>query len=148
MDSGDPMIYGPNAWYLEELKDLNPIVIPGVSCFNAANAALGKSITSGKETHSVVLTSRRDMEKMSGHHPTMVIFTMKTEFKDIITRLRKSYPLKCPIAIVVHAGYKEKERVIEGTLENIMDKMGDEKLPFEHLIYVGDFLNQSMKRFR
>jgi len=146
LDSGDPLIYGPKAWYLEEFKDLNPIVIPGVSCFNAANAALCKSITSGKETHSVVLTSGRDIEKMSGHHPTMVIFTMKTKFKDLITKLKKSYPPQCPIAIVVYAGYKEKERVIEGTLESIMDKVGDEKLPFEHLIYVGDFLTNRYDR--
>ena len=148
LDSGDPLIYGPKAWYLEEFKDLNPIVVPGVSCFNAANAALRKSITSGKKTHSVVLTSRQDIEKMSGHQPTIVIFTMGTKFKDIIKRLKDVYPLMTPVAIVVYAGYKEKEEVIKGTLKNIADKIGDEKLPFEHLIYVGDFLNQSMKRFR
>ena len=148
LDSGDPLIYGPMAWYLEEFKDLNPIVVPGVSCFNAANAALRKSITSGKETRSVVLTSRRDIEKMSAHHPTMVIFTMGTEFKDLITRLTKLYPSQTPIGIVLYAGYKEKESVIRGTLKNIINKVGDEKLPFEHLIYVGDFLEQKMKRDR
>ncbi|OEU62747.1 MAG: hypothetical protein BA867_04480 [Desulfobacterales bacterium S5133MH16] len=87
LDSGDPLVYGPMAWYLEEFKDLHPVVIPGVSCFNAANVALRKSITSGTETRSVVLTSRRDIEKMSAHHPTMVIFTTGTEFNDLITRL-------------------------------------------------------------
>ena len=148
LDSGDPLIYGPKAWYLEEFKDLNPIVIPGVSCFNAANAALRKSITSGKETRSVVLTSRRDIEKMSAHHPTMVIFTMGTEFKDLITRLTKLYSSQTPIGIVLYAGYKEKERVIRSTLKNIINKVGDEKLPFEHLIYVGDFLEQRMKKDR
>jgi precorrin-4 methylase len=148
LDSGDPLIYGPKAWYLEEFKDLNPIVVPGVSCFNAANAALRKSITSGKETSSVVLTSRRDIEKMSAHHPTMVVFTMRTEFKDLITKLKNLYSSQTPIAIVVYAGYKEKESVIRGTLKNIMNKVGDEKLPFEHLIYVGDFLEQKMKRDR
>ena len=148
LDSGDPLIYGPKAWYLEEFKDLNPIVIPGVSCFNAANAALRKSITSGKETSSVVLTSKRDIEKMSAHHPTMVIFTMGTEFEDLVARLTKFYPSQTPIGIVLYAGYKEKERVIRGTLKNIMNKVGDEKLPFEHLIYVGDFLEQKMKRDR
>jgi len=148
LDSGDPLIYGPMAWYLEEFKDLNPIVIPGVSCFNAANAALRKSITSGKKIHSVVLTSRQDIEKMSAQHPTMVIFTMGTKFKDIIKRLKEVYPLMTPVSIVVYAGYKEKEEVIKGTLKNIADKVGDEKLPFEHLIYVGDFLTQKMKRNR
>ena len=77
---------------------------------------------------------------MSGHHPTMVIFTMGSKFKDIIKRLKEVYPLMTPVAIVVYAGYKEKEKVIRGTLENIEGKIGNEKLPFEHLIYVGDFL--------
>lgn len=148
LDSGDPLIYGPMAWYLEEFKDLNPVVIPGVSCFNAANAALGKCITSGEKIHSVVLTSRRDIEKMSGHQPTMVIFTMGSKFKDIIKRLKEVYPLMTPVAIVVHAGYKEKEKVIKGTLKNIEGKFDNEKLPFEHLIYVGDFLTKRVKRDR
>ena len=145
LDSGDPLIYGPMAWYLEEFKDLNPVVIPGVSCFNAANAALGKCITSGEKIHSVVLTSRRDIEKMSGHQPTMVIFTMGSKFKDIIKRLKEVYPLMTPVGIVVYAGYKEKEKVIKGTLENIEGKVDDEKLPFEHLVYVGDFLTYCRK---
>jgi precorrin-4 methylase len=146
LDSGDPMIYGPKAWYLEELADLNPIVIPGVSCFNAANAALGKSITSGKETHSVVLTSRRDMKKMSGHHPTMVIFTMGTKFEELVNKLKSLYPSETPIAVVVYAGYKEKERVVRGRLSTILQQTEGEKFPFEHLIYVGDFLDKKMKK--
>ena len=50
LDSGDPLIYGPWAWCLEEFEDLDPVVVPGVSCFNAANAALRRSITSSEET--------------------------------------------------------------------------------------------------
>jgi len=41
--------------------------------------------------------------------------------------------------------FTEKERVIQGTLDNIVDKDGNEKLPFEHLMYVGDFLTHGMK---
>ena len=46
-----------------------------------------------------------------------------------------------PVAIVVYAGYKEKEKVIKGTLKNIAGKVDNEKLPFEHLIHVGIFLD-------
>jgi len=148
LDSGDPLIYGPRVWYLEEFEDLNPKVIPGVSCFNAANAALGKGVTRGKETHSVVLTTMREIEKLSKYHPTMIIFTMGTIFEDVVEKLKAHYALETPIAVVVYAGYKEKESVIRGTLKNIMNRVGNEKLPFEHLVYVGDFLNQRMKKAR
>lgn len=146
LDSGDPLIYGPRVWYLEEFEDLNPVVIPGVSCFNAANAALGKGVTRGKETHSVVLTTRREVEKLSENHPTMVIFTMGTKFEELVKKLNGLYPAETPIAVVVYAGYKEKERVVRGRLNTILQQTGGEKFPFEHLVYVGDFLDQRMKK--
>ncbi len=77
LDNGDPMIYGPCTWMLEEFADLNPKVIPGLSSFNAANAALGVGITSGGRTKSVTLTAGDWMkaddtiEKLSVHRNTM-----------------------------------------------------------------------------
>ncbi|MCD4807365.1 MAG: hypothetical protein K8R13_07330, partial [Methanococcoides sp.] len=143
LGSGDLLIYGgPYRWYLQEFADINSRVIPGVSCFNAANAALRKDVASGKETHAVVLTTVREIEKVSKHHPTMVIFTMHTKFKDLVEKLKNFYPLQTPIAIVVYAGYKDKERVIRGRLNTILELVGDERFPFEHLVYVGDFLDQ------
>lgn len=157
MGCGDPFIYGPSVWFLEEFEDLNPVVVPGLSSFNAANAALKKGVTSGKHAKSVILTipdrpdtSRKDtIKKLATHQATMVIFmpgVTRMKLKDLIEKFSVHYQPQTPIAIVVHAGYKEKERVIKGTLETILRKVGDEKLPFEHLIYVGDFLDQRMKK--
>lgn len=149
LGSGDLLIYGgPYRWYLEEFADANPQVIPGVSCFNAANAALRKDVASGKETHAVVLTTIREAEKLSEHHPTMVIFTMHTKFKDLVEKLRNLYPTQTPVAVVVYAGCKDKERVIKGRLNTILEQIGDEKFPFEHLVYVGDFLDQKREKAR
>jgi len=57
LDGGDPLIYGPYSWCLEEFEDLKPVVVPGVSCFNAANAALARGITNSESTKSVILTA-------------------------------------------------------------------------------------------
>jgi precorrin-4/cobalt-precorrin-4 C11-methyltransferase len=142
LGSGDLCIYGgPYHWYLEEFKDMHPKIIPGVSCFNAANAALGMEIMSGKESHSAVLTTARDLEKFSGHHPTMVIFTMHTKFEDLVKKLKTQYPPETPIAIVFYAGYKDKEHITRGRLGTILQKTQGQKFPFEHLVYVGDFMN-------
>jgi len=152
LDAGDPMIYGPYAWCLEEFEDLNPVVVPGVSCFNAANAALRKGPTTGEHTKSVILTATDwpgktgTIEKLSVHQCTMVLFTMTTEFKEFIDKLSINYPPETPVAIVKYAGYPDKEQVVEGTLGTIVDQVSSEKLPFEYLIYVGDFLTYRYKK--
>ena len=151
LESGDPFIYGPWNWVLEEFKDLSPVAIPGLSCFNAANAALQKEICrDGKDFNSAILTSAYDLKRwgpelLSIQKPTKIIFTMGSEFKDLIKKLSIHYPMKTPVAIVAHAGYVEKERIIKGTLGTILEKVGKEKLSFEYILYVGDFLTHRWK---
>lgn len=141
LDSGDPTIYGPNMWFMEFFEDLNPVIIPGVSSFNAANAALKKGVTSGETTKSVVLTNGMDIDKLAPAKTSMVFFTMRTSLEKIVTGLKPHYPPETPVAIVVSAGYREHERIIKGTLATILEQTKNEKLPF-YLVYVGDFLTK------
>ena len=140
LDSGDPLIYGPCSWVLTELRDLDTEVVPGLSCFNAANAALCAGVTEGKSSHSVILASGWSVQEMAEHRSTMVLFTMRTQLKKFIDKLSKHYPSHTPVGIVFSAGYAEKEKVVRATLGSILDKVGENKLPFEYLLYVGDFL--------
>ena len=152
LDSGDPMIYGPWEWCLEEFEDLHPVVVPGVSAFNAGNAALKKGVTNSDRTKSVILTAtdwrgKTDtIDKLSVHGSTMVLFTMRAEFKDFIRKLTINYPSETPVAVVKHAGYHDQEQVIRGTLGTIVKDVGEDRLPFEYLIYVGDFLTHRYKK--
>ena len=148
---GDPLIYGQWSWCLEEFHDFEPMVVPGVSCFNAAHAALKKDVTWSDTVKSTILTAddwpgtRDTIEKLAENQVTMVIFTMGLELKALVNKLSIHYPSDTPIAIVCHAGYKEKEGVIESTLGAILNKTRDMKLPFEHLVYVGKNLNFKWK---
>ncbi len=144
LDSGDPLVYGPCSWTLAALQDLNTEVVPGLSCFNAANAALRAGVTEGESSHSVILASGWSVEEMAVHQGTMVLFTMRTEFQKFIDGLSKHYPADTPVAIVQSAGYAEKEKVVHGKLGTIAKEMGGDKLPFEYLLYVGDFLKNSV----
>ncbi len=141
LDSGDPTIYGPNMWYMEVFEDLNPEIIPGISCFNAANAALRRGPTWAEKTRSVVITNGEDVEKLAAGQTTMVFFTMRIGVPEIVSKLKPHYPPDTPVAIVADAGYKEKERVIRGTLATIEEKTKGERLPL-YLVYVGDFLTR------
>ncbi len=140
LDSGDPLVYGPCAWSLTELRDIDTEVVPGLSCFNAANAALKAGVTEGKSSHSVILASGWSVEEMAVHQSTMVLFTMRTQFKKFVDGLLTQYPADTPVAIVYSAGYIEKEKVVQGTLGTILDQVGTGRMPFEYLLYVGDFL--------
>ena len=63
-----------------------------------------------------------------------------------MNRLSKHYPPETPVAIVFSAGYTDKEKVMHGTLGSIFDQVGKNRIPFEYLLYVGDFLSDSVDR--
>ena len=150
LDNGDPMVFGPHTGYLAEFADLDPEVVPGLSSFNAANAALLRAVTSGQVSHSVILTAamgsregyqgQDTLAKLAESQSTMVFFTMGMDLPEVVSQLKQSYPGDTPIAIVSFAGYRGKETVLRATLDTVLESTGGGRLPFEHLIYVGDFL--------
>lgn len=150
VDYGDPTIYGPQTGYLQEFADLNPEIVPGISSFNAANAALKCGITHGKHSRSVILTAasgarqnytgKDTLPRLAQTNSTMVFYTMGMDLSEVVAQLKTGYAGETPIAIVLYAGSAAQERVIKATLDSIIAVLGGEKLPFEHLIYVGDFL--------
>ncbi len=139
-DSGDPTLYCPWSWVTEDFADLEPIVVPGLSSFNAANAALRQSVT--KNAGSVLL-SAGDNLGTPDHHGRLkiilVLFTHRAKFKELLPQLQARYPADTPLAVVSEASY-EQERVTFATLGTIREKLGDKKLPHLYLIYVGDGL--------
>lgn len=141
LGSGDVTIYGPNMWFMEVFEDLDPEIVPGVSSFNCANAALKKSVAAGEKTRSIALSNGMDIEKLAEAKTSMVFFTMHLSLEKIVSKLKPHYGGDMPIAIVGNAGYRDKERIYRGTLDTILDKTADEKLPI-HLVYVGDFLTK------
>lgn len=141
LDSGDPLIYGPSSWTLKELKDVDTEVVPGLSCFNAANAALAQGIADEKRFHSVVLASGWSVEEMAPLQGTMVLFTMRTEFKKFIDIISAHYPPDTPVAIISSAGYTDREKVSRKRLGDIMKQGAMENQPFEYMIYIGDCLD-------
>jgi precorrin-4/cobalt-precorrin-4 C11-methyltransferase len=139
-DSGDPTIYCPWSWITAEFADLNPIVIPGLSSFNSASAALKQSITS--QNGSILISpgsdlgTKTDKGRISG---MLILFTHRAKFDELLPRLQARYPADTPIAVVCEASY-ETEKVYRGTLSTIQGIIGGDKLPHLYLIYVGDSL--------
>ncbi|WP_299454809.1 SAM-dependent methyltransferase [uncultured Pigmentiphaga sp.] len=149
---GDPTLYGPQVGYLQAFRDLNPQVVPGISSFAAANAALACAVTGGRTSQSVILSLGKNANEgyagsdrlsvLAQSRSALVLFTMKTDLSRVVEELRSAYPGDTPVAVVCHAGRAEKQEILRATLDTLVDVAGRRELPFEHLIYVGDFLDQ------
>ncbi len=139
-DAGDPTIYCPWSWVTDEFADLGPLVIPGLSSFNAGNAALGQSMT--KNGGSILISPGDNMGSPDKHGRlagTLVLFTHRAKLDELVPRLAARYPADTPIAVVCEASY-ERQEVTFATLGTIGKKVSAKDLPRLYLIYVGDGL--------
>jgi precorrin-4 methylase len=139
-DAGDPTIYCPWSWVTDEFADLGPLVIPGLSSFNAGNAAIGQSIT--KNSGSIIISPGDNLGSPDKHGRltgTLVLFTHRAKLNELVPRLAARYPADTPMAIVCEASY-ERQQVIFARLGTIWKNVSERDLPHLYLVYVGDGL--------
>lgn len=141
IDNGDPTIFGPHIGFMREFADLDPQIIPGISSFNAANAALLTSMVGG-EFPAVTLTMGRLeggqdklISEMINQGQTLVFFMVR-DLNSFISTLSPLVPADMPLAIVSWAGSREKQKVIHGTVGSIASTLGGEKVQ-NYLLYIG-----------
>ncbi|MHC1685794.1 MAG: precorrin-4 C(11)-methyltransferase [Clostridiaceae bacterium] len=151
LHTGDPSIYGAIKEQMDELDKLNiPYkVIPGVSSFTAAAAAINKEFTLPSVTQTVILTrvegrtpvpETEDLEKLAEIGASMAIFLSISMIDKVVDKLKKGYKRNVPIAVVEKATY-EDERVILGTLDDIAEKVKEADIKKCTQILVGDFID-------
>lgn len=132
MDGGDPCVYGPSLHYLlEGFDDSQFEVIAGMGAFNAAGAALKRTLTPA-DTRFVLLTSSQSMfgenwekdddilKDLSKYDTTMIWYMSLRSIDKVVEKLKRFYPPDLPIAIVYYAGYPEKEKVLKSSLDKIL----------------------------
>jgi precorrin-4 methylase len=133
------MIFSPWAWIPEQLRAFSPVVVAGLSSFNAGNAAVQRSVA---DLGFVTLSSGTEIGSPDEHgrlSGTIVFFTHTTKLNDLLPRLRQQYPDDTPVAIVCQVSYPG-EKVIHGTLGSVPEMVSDADLPHLYLVYVGDAL--------
>ena len=141
LDSGDPCVYGPSLYWLLKGFDHKYLeVIPGISAFNAASAALKKPMI-GEGINFVMLTAPHSMfgrsfekgddllKDLSKYNVTMVFYMAISSMDKLVEKFSKYYPSDLPMAIVYYAGYSDKQKVLKSSLGKILDdlKKTDEK---------------------
>ncbi len=148
--TGDSSIYGAIREQLDALDKLNieHEVVPGVSSFLAAAAAMQKEYTLPDVTQTVILTrmegrtpvpERESIEELAKHRATMVLFLSVGMIDELVVKLKTSYPETTPVAVVYKASWPD-QKIIYGTLSDIAAKVKEAGIKKTALVTVGDFL--------
>lgn len=150
--TGDPSVFGAHREQMDALKQLGiPYeVIPGVSSFVAAAAALKKEYTLPGVSQTVILTRmegrtamppKESIRDLARHNATMVIFLSVGMIDRLATELMQEYRPDTPAAVVYKASW-ENQKIVQGTLSDIAQKVTDAGIKKTALIVVGDFLGE------
>lgn len=150
--TGDPSVFGAHREQMDALKQLGiPYeVIPGVSSFVAAAAALKKEYTLPGVSQTVILTRmegrtamppKESIRDLARHNATMVIFLSVGMIDRLATELMQEYRPDTPAAVVYKASW-ENQKIVQGTLSDIARKVTDAGIKKTALIVVGDFLGE------
>ena len=157
LHTGDPSIYGAIREQMDALRQKNiPFeVVPGVSSFCGAAAALQAEYTLPGVSQTVIITraagrtpvpEKENIRSLAAHRATMAIFLSAGLLEQLKEDLVEGgYPPETPAAIVYKATWPDEKVCIcqVSTLAETAQKEGINKTA---LILVGDFLGQQYDR--
>jgi precorrin-4/cobalt-precorrin-4 C11-methyltransferase len=148
--TGDPSLFGSTAEQMRRLAELGISceIVPGVSSFSAAAAALGRELTLPELSQTVILTraeGRTPMppgEKLADlarHGATLALFLSITLLDEVVAALIPAYGADCPVA-VVHKASCPDQQIVTGTLADIHGKVKAARIRTQSMILVGRVL--------
>ncbi|MFW6279827.1 MAG: precorrin-4 C(11)-methyltransferase [Planctomycetota bacterium] len=150
LHSGDPSIYGAIGEQIRELRRLEVAcdVVPGVSSFQAAAAALRSELTAPEISQTVILTRTggrtpmpepQRLEKLAESQATLCIFLSIQKIDEVVDTLIPHYGEDCPAAVVYRVSWPD-EMVLRGKLADIGTMAVEAGIKKSALIIVGQAL--------
>ncbi len=157
LHTGDPCVYGAHREQMDVL-DTHGIayeVVPGVSSFCGAAAALKAEYTLPDVSQTVILTrmegrtpvpEKEKIELLASHGATMVIFLSAGQMETLSERLQAGgYAADTPVGIVYKATWPE-EKVVRTTVGQMAQAARAHDITKTALITVGSFLGSTYAR--
>ncbi|AZO95927.1 precorrin-4 C(11)-methyltransferase [Halocella sp. SP3-1] len=156
LHTGDPSLYGAIQEQIDLLhkKGIQFKIIPGVSSFLAAAAAVEREFTLPGVSQTVILTrrggrtlvpNREKIAELASHRASMAIFLSIQMIEEVVAELLEGYPENTPIVVVARASWPD-EIIIRGKLSNIAVKVKEAGIKKTAMILVGDFLDCDYSR--
>ncbi len=149
---GDPSFYGAiqeQMTFLDK-EGIEYFRIPGVSCLQGAAGALNRELTLPNISQTVIITrpegrtpvpEAESIRKLAAHQATMVIFLGTPHIVKVIEELQKGgYAKDTPCQVVYKATWPQ-QKIVKGTLEDIVAKVKAAGITETALIFVGRVLD-------
>lgn len=149
---GDPSFYGAiqeQMSFLDKMK-IEYFRIPGVSCLQGGAGALNRELTLPKISQTVIITrpegrtpvpKSESLVELAKHQATMVIFLGTQHVARVVKDLQKGgYPKETPAQVVYKATWPE-QKIVKGTLNDIVEKVKAAGITETALIFVGKVLD-------
>jgi precorrin-4/cobalt-precorrin-4 C11-methyltransferase len=156
---GDPGLFSTIREQIDKLeKDgIQCKVVPGITAILGAASAMNLELTLPGNTQTVIITraefrtpvpEREKISELAKHGATMVFYLSVHLITDIVEELMKGgvYTQETPAAIVYRATW-EDQKIIKGTLGDIVKKTKEPKIIKTALIIVGDAIAPKQYEF-
>ena len=149
---GDPSFYGAIQEQMDALdkEKIEYFRVPGVSCLQGGAGALNRELTLPNISQTVIITrpegrtpvpEAESIRKLAVHQATMVIFLGTPHIARVVDELIiGGYPKDTPASVVYKATWPE-QKIVKGTLTDIVAKVKAAGITETALIFVGKVLN-------
>lgn len=157
LHTGDPCVYGAHREQMDVLDahGISYEVVPGVSSFCGAAAALKAEYTLPDVSQTVILTrmegrtpvpEKEKIELLAAHGATMVIFLSAGQMEQLSQKLiQGGYAPETPVGIVYKATWPD-EKVVRTTVAEMAKAAQEHNITKTALITVGEFLGDRYER--
>jgi precorrin-4/cobalt-precorrin-4 C11-methyltransferase len=154
--SGDPSLYGAVA---EQMRRLDALaipyeVVPGVSSFTAAAAALKIELTPAGANQTVILTraagrtgvpENESLEELARHGTGLVLFLSAAQVPEVVQALLPQYGPDAPV-VVAQRVTRPDQVILRCRLAHLADEMKAAHIHLTALIMIGPMLEPDRAR--
>jgi precorrin-4/cobalt-precorrin-4 C11-methyltransferase len=154
--SGDPTLYGAVA---EQTRRLDALaipyeIVPGVSSFTAAAAALGLELTPAGANQTVILTRApgrtglpegESLAELARHRAGLVLFLSAAQARAVVEALAPHYGAGAPVVVAYRVSWPDQQ-ILRCTLGTLEQTLREAKVALTALILVGPMLEPDRAR--
>ncbi|AGA30091.1 precorrin-4 C(11)-methyltransferase [Singulisphaera acidiphila] len=149
--SGDPSLYGAIAEQMRRLDECEvPYeVVPGVSSYQAAAAALKIELTPAGKNQSVILTRAAgrtgvpevdDLAALGSHGTGMALFLSADQMVEVVTALQPRYGPEAPVVVAYRVGWPDQQ-FLRCSLAEVAAQMANAGITRTALIFIGPMVD-------
>jgi precorrin-4/cobalt-precorrin-4 C11-methyltransferase len=154
LHTGDPSIYGAIGEQMRELDALGIEydVVPGVSSFQAAAAALRTELTVPELAQVIILARaggrtpvppEQHLSRLAETHATLCLFLSVAQIDELVAAMTPHYGADGPVAVVYRASWPD-QTILRGTLSTIAKQVNDAGIQKTAMIIVSKALGKGL----